>query len=353
MRAGVIFATLSLGVAAVTVGAACSGSATTAGRGNPMGNQDDNFEADESLARDLEATVLESFAQHAVGERAAYTDSLARDRDVTLVGIWPDGTATGVIASGDEPDSVLFPGMAEALRSKSLEIHLSADSSIGWVFDEVSVRVPYRGRTASIPIRITSVWEHDIDRWVLVQEHRSYALPLDEIGAMARAGTLTQPSAIGLRFEKSGLAKLLHRVLLNALNERDPERFARYVTSLPDSVFVFPNPGNEARGAQIAAGGSLAELFGPDGAVSIVNYRIGSSRSGKTAWISTVLEATTRISDDDVKIRLRGTFVFENRGRFGWEVVSGHVSAPVTRAELGRRVFGEVDLQGTSGARGD
>ena len=49
------------------------------------------------------------------------------------------------------------------MRSKHLDIHLSADRKVtaAWMADDVSWRITQCGRTATIPLRITALYAHD------------------------------------------------------------------------------------------------------------------------------------------------------------------------------------------------
>src|SRR6185312_2240496 len=70
----------------------------------------------------------------------------------------------------------ISPPLKAAVRSKRLDIHLSADkaASAAWTSDELSWRISFCNRTAVIPLRITALYAHDGDRWVQVLEHLSF-----------------------------------------------------------------------------------------------------------------------------------------------------------------------------------
>src|SRR5690606_18769337 len=109
-------------------------------------------------------------------------------------------------------DRRLYRVLGPTLLTKNLELQLSEDGSVGWLFDEMSYRVPYGGRMASIPIRNTSVFVRDFDRWVLVLEHQAYAVSIDELRGMAAGRRLPAPRRFESRFTVTPGRELLRLV---------------------------------------------------------------------------------------------------------------------------------------------
>src|SRR5690606_25328447 len=156
------------------------------------------------LSRELEASILENYLQLALGNMEAYADSVARDREVALMGLRPRDLMVGKnlqsrlragtrLPSHDRPHRQIGTSESEPclrLLPKTLQVHLYTDSSVGWISDEASYRIPHEGREAAIPLRVTAVMMRDIDRWVLVMEHTSYGLPVKTIVDMARKNEL-------------------------------------------------------------------------------------------------------------------------------------------------------------------
>jgi len=298
----------------------------------------------EGLERDLEATVLENYSQLTLGNIEAYREGVSADERLVLFGLSP----LDVVLEHRQTarDRRLYRRLGPTLLSKNLDVHLSTDGSVGWVFDEVSYRVPYIGREASIPIRTTALYIRDVERWVMVMEHQTYALPIDEIVAMVAADRLPQPRRFKTAYDKkSGQARQVLSIV-GRLHNDDSERYRRRkIAEAADALVVMPGP-DEYHGEQASESPSLASLFGEGTTVGIRDYRIQIARSKEVAWMAANLVVNTTVNDDPIELGLRGTYVLENRKSHGWMVVQMHIGAPIFERELSRRVFGTgVDFE--------
>ena len=377
--------------------------------------------SDRDLLRDLEATILENYLQLSLGNLEAFGDSIAEDRDVTLFGISADDRVLGVNPEDRTRERRPFPEQARpactirpldrANRSggavadsgqpvdeprcasfiaKKLDLHLSLDGSVGWVSDEIDYRVPYKGREASIPLRYTAVLVRDIDRWVLVASHMSYAIPLHDIVALARQGRLKPPLSMATRVSDRGLAGLLRRAVERQL-QADGEEASKYadrmarkysrqaapadesstgmarnpatdlaenqiVRTLPAEegsegstyliperslLLLMPAPSHEYAGRAVHTASSLVQLLGPGTEVAISGYRLFAAASRRVAWMAANLDVVVPAigGASEVTIGMRASFLFALDDT-GWNLVQTHVSVPVTQALLGERIFG-------------
>jgi ketosteroid isomerase-like protein len=291
----------------------------------------------ESAAHELEATVLEIYSHLTLGNFAAYRDALAGETPVVLLGLTPGDVVVGLRPRAAGRDRRLYRATAPTVLSKNLEIHLSDDASVGWTFDEMSYRVPYGGRIAAIPVRNTSLFVRDIDRWVLIVEHQSYPSSIDDLRADAAAGRAAQPG----RFPSlpvEGTARELVR-LVGLLHNAEPRDLGRRVAPGGDTLVLLPDRDHELHGAEAVDGPSLATLFGPNTTVGLRDYRIGMAKNESVAWMAANLVVRTVVNDEQVDLGLRGTYVFRKAAR-GWELVQMHISAPLSEMALSRRVFG-------------
>lgn len=324
---------------AVALSAACGGTRRVVAPATVAGPE--TVEADtpigrDAAARDLEATVLETYSHLTLGNFAAYRDTLAGDEPVTLIGVTPVDVVTGMRPRGAGHDRRLYKATSPTVLAKNLEVHLSSDGSVGWTFDEMSYRVPHEGRTASIPVRNTSLYIRDIDRWVLVLEHQSYPTAIDDLRAAAASRHLARPATFAARPLPAPAGDLVR--LVDLLHDAD-RRGRVKVASDAEALVLLPDRDHELHGAEASDAPALAAMFGPRTTVSVRDPRLGLARSGEVAWMAANLMVRTSVNDEPVEIGLRGTYVFRRAGR-SWELVQMHVSAPVTERELGRRVFG-------------
>ena len=203
-------------------------------------------------------------------------------------------------------------------------------------------------RTAVIPLRMTSLYAHDGDRWVPVFEHLSF-------------GHAPQPhpdgKLDGARIKStagSDLTDELSRALQTGLF-RATGRDAGTIGSGPETMVLGPDIASEARGPD-----AIGEALVP-GALRNEDRRVGAiGRSPAHAtvayWIGNVLtDLPARPGVAAGKVRMRGTFVFELRkvdegaagprcgsdgARCHWVLVQGHVSEPIDDDALALSVFG-------------
>lgn len=292
------------------------------------------------LVRELEATVLESYSQLNLDNLEAYTDGIARHRPIVLVGVRPQDTLSGVASGAVSRDPRPLLRQAAAIFSKNLEIRLSRDGTVGWIYDEISYRVDIEGRVASLPIRITAVYVRDLDRWVLVNEHWSYPLGLSDVIADARMGIGVAPSGIAPGGSESTLPQLL--AIARRLPQADEEFRRRALVAEEGALLLLPGPTMEFHGSEVAAAPTLGEQFGPGVQIELAEHHIGVARTGSVAWLQGNLRVVTRIHDDPVHIGLRVSHVFEQRPGRGWQVVQTHVSAPVGDRALHKHVLGDA-----------
>ena len=239
--------------------------------------------------------------------------------------------------------------MKTEVRSKRLDIHLSADRAVSaaWMSDELSWRITFCGRTAVIPVRVTALYAHDGDRWVQVLEHLSF-------------GRTPQPSPDGSLVGRPMADALIDTSLSDelgrdvvALFSGQPDRVRPLLSLDPDhrteddprqpapSFLLAPDPDSEWHGDD-----DLARLQLVDGRlVKIQDRRVGMiGRSVAKATVAymvanLVVDLRTHPGSPASQVLLRGTFVFEKRDD-KWLMVQGHVSEPITDYALANRVFG-------------
>ncbi len=322
---------------AALVATACAGNGNNGDTVNPADVQQEMPEVPrEVLAHDLEATVIENYSHLSLGNFSAFRDGLSPDQSVTLLGVTPGDVVLGRRPAEAGRDRRIYRVLGPTLLSKNLDVHLSQDGFVGWTFDEMSYRVPYQGRTASIPIRNTELYVRDFDRWVLVMQHQSYAMSFDDLRTLASSGALEAPK----RFTSTAVVNSARDLvsLVGKLHNGGSRPIAQ-----GDGVLVLlPDRDHEVRGAEAAQTSSLAALFGAGTTVGLRDYRIGFAKGGGVAWMAANLVVRTGVSEGNqaaVDIGLRGTYVFQ-RGAAGWEVVQMHISAAVPEGELSRRMFG-------------
>lgn len=308
---------------------------------NRVDTTQDKGQTRKDLERDLEATVLENYQQINLGNMETYGDTLAR-RGIVLFGVGPSDVVVGR-APSNVKDFFRHPyaDRGAQVLSKNLEVHVSADNSVGWIYDEVSLRVPYLRRQASIPIRLTAVFVRNIDRWEMVLEHSSYALPVHDLLDAARGKKLEPPTSIDTSYAKRGPGPRLRDIVLRLHNGTiDPRR----KLASDDTLVLLPDPDLELRGKADKEQMFLAKVFSKynPAEVTFDDYRIRVAKTGTVAWISAIVRVKTIINDEPTSLLLRGTYVLENRKLKGWEVVQTHVSAPIEEDMLSERIFGEV-----------
>ncbi|HEU4729048.1 MAG TPA: hypothetical protein VFT22_14185 [Kofleriaceae bacterium] len=249
--------------------------------------------------------------------------------------------------------------MRTDVRSKRLDIQLSADQTAAWMSDELSWRIEMcdEGRTAVIPLRITALYAHDGDRWIPVFEHLSFGWTPRPSSDDAPPPRLIKTEVVSgdLRDELSGVVwRGLFRV------PHDSEVAAQD----PSALALGPAADDEWRGAHVLD----AQL--PAG--KLEDRRVGTV--GRTPgeatvayWIGTyVADVPARPGFAAGKVRMRVSYVFEKRrgpldghgsdqggrqscaARAGarspadcrWVLVQSHMAQPIPEDELTRQVFG-------------
>lgn len=246
------------------------------------------------------------------------------------------------------------------VHSKRLETHLAQDLSAAWVFDELSWRISFCGRTSVIPLRITMLYARDGDRWVPVFEHTSFG----HAPAPHHDGQLfgtTIPAAVVSGDLRDELSRVAAPVLFGQI-ARDPS----IVATGPEALLLGPDINSEWHGPDVVR----AVLA--NGRITAEDRRIGTvGRTPGTStiayWIGNVIaDLPARPGVAAGKTRLRATMVFEKR-RFvtvepgktrdpkerpearscgvdskncRWVLVQAHLSQPIGDQDLATRVFG-------------
>ncbi len=295
----------------------------------------------EELRKSLESTVLENYVQLTYGNIEAFLDRVAMDGEVQFIGVTPGDIVVGVNPPGLQEDRRLYRRRRLRILSKNLDVHLSQDGSVGWVYDEVSYRVEYMGREASIPIRSTSLYLRDVERWVLAAEHLSYGVPIGELISVVARGDFRKGAPMKT---EQGTSKKLSASLVGIVG-----RFVngigtgRLFHSDDSSLLLLPGPEQEFHGEECLSAPPLSRAIGEGATVAIKNYRVRLSSSRRVAWIVVNLSARGEFNGDLLKIPLRGSFVLERRGAGEWLIAQAHISAPWSENELSALVFGPTD----------
>ncbi len=333
---------ICLGIAAVVLGSCgAGGSNSVRGGGTGETHQGPTPNAID-LRRDLEATVLEGYSQLSLGNLEAYGDTVADDEPIVLIGVGPKDVHVGDKSAADLEVFRIDPCIE--VLSKNLEVHLSRDRSVGWTFDDISCRLPdpFEGRSASIPLRVTAVYQRHLDTWVMVMQHVSYGLPLEEVLLWARTGRLVRPAAVGMKIEAGdGARKLVRSTAIGIITDRARYR-SRKIAGDDVSLLLWTGPSHEYHGVEVPEAPQLEELIGDGSHIRPGGIYVGMARNKQLAWVAANLVVTAMVLDDPVTVRLRATYVFERRDDSPglWIQVQAHVSAPVLQRQLSKRVFG-------------
>ncbi|MFH0903502.1 MAG: nuclear transport factor 2 family protein [Pseudomonadota bacterium] len=291
---------------------------------------------EERLQKDLRATVLESYELLSGGYDEAYLDGLARDRRLLIIDTMPEDLVVGFSSAACDVWRRLS-GERREIVSKALTINLSADRTMAWTYDELSYRVVRQGRRLFIPLRATAVYEHRSGRWLLVQQHISYGMPIDWIVSAAAAGTLPNPARLRSRISTGSAAAEIKDVLLAVLSDTNHE-WSRYQSTEDDAWFIGVDPEQEYRGSSLAGRHPVDTMFGEKMAVQVDGIRIQLNRSGSVAWAAANLFAIGDASGWPLRIPLRATWVLERRSG-GWQIVQTHFSVAMSRKELETQVL--------------
>lgn len=292
------------------------------------------------LVRELELEVLASYDRQELDYVAA---AAAVDPSVGLsgFGIGPDDLMRGT-APDDRWPVTEVAGERVDVVSRRLELFLSADQTVGWSYDEVSLRLRVCGRTASIPLRVAQVYVRDSERWTLVAEHAAYSQPMGRWLDGARGldgGKLT--GAVEKQLEST---KAQETLALLVSGEGD--RAALWATDM-NVLAVWPDPLYVLRGNSARSGPSLARTLGDPGDVTVsvdgLRLALGPGRNVAIAS-ATLIAKVKRLRDgkeDPVDVRLRATYVLERVGE-AWKARFAMASTPITTGALVGRSVGVV-----------
>lgn len=325
------------------------------------------------LRRELEAAVLDNYLQLGLGNMEAYGDIIDTDDAVTLIGLGPDdvylgdqseactsamaSTAPEVVlqrrrACGRTSDRLPFrigsPCLPDTdpdkpclgVLSKNLSARVSRDGTTAWVVNELSYRIPYRGRQAAMPLRYTAVFVRDVERWDLVQEHLSYPLPTRLTGELAAAGQLATPAPME-RHGTPALWELVHQHLaLDKVGRARSKILAAARDATEDRVLLLHNPSGERRGAELYTGANLVDAFGAGTQIEARDVRVFSAPGGRVAWLAANLDVATQYETKPALVRMRLTAVLERDQAAAWQLMHAHVSVPIRKEQLAARVFG-------------
>lgn len=320
------------------------------------------------LLRELEVEVLEGLDLPTF-ETAVPATAVSSRVGALHIGVGPDDVFSPRPGGPGQIDRwPLLPldelgARLDLAESKRLEMHLARDLTTAWTVDEVSYRIPgCVGRDGAyklvvVPLRMTSLYVRDGERWVAVLEHLSYPQRVAEL--VDRADKLRGKKIFNGRDPRPEVEdplEVLRRAIDPALS---PEDRALVFAAGPDALALWPDPEQELRRGAVLSGASLGQMF--DAAtIKLESWRIGMSPDptggvggGSVAWMAGTLRIDARRTlGDDVEIvpmRVRATFVLEQRevgGAVRWQIVQSHVSAPVDDQELMEMVMGASAVDG-------
>ncbi len=331
---------LTMSVAAM----ACGGSSRSAATIAPAAAAQDSNLGLEELRKSLESTVLENYVQLSYGNMDSLLDGVAKDRNLQLAGVTPRDVLLGPNPPGLHKDRRLYRRrIVDGLRilSKNLDVHLSADGSVGWIYDEFSYRVLYMGREASIPIRVTGVYVRDVERWILVAEHMSYGVAIDDIVALRTQGKLVAGKDFKSNF---GTAKELSAYLIGLIGGALNKGLQGTPSELvPELLVLMPAAEQEFHGQGAVDAAPLAASFGADASIAVREFQLQLAPSKRLAWVFANLVVKTQRNGDAVEIPLRGSFVLERRKDRDWSLMQMHISAALLERQLSERVFGPAE----------
>ncbi len=305
-------------------------------------NGDSDGDGAPNRIREVEATVLENYRLFAAGSSASYAQGIARDRPVAIAGITPNTILVGEWPDGIEKDRRPYQGRSVRIFSKNLDVRVADNPSVSWVSDELSYRIPYKGREASVPIRFSGVYVRDIDRWLLVMEHMSYALPARELVGKAERNELSILPPIPKQRGK-GRSKAVDELKL--VVEKSLRRWhkpgvpiSELVAADTDVLIMWPDADAEYRGLAASAAPKLVEVFGDGATLTSSQYRVFIGGGETVAWA--IANHTVRLPQKHT-IDVRATYVLEMRGdQKKWYIVQAHASVPLHVRQIDQKVFG-------------
>lgn len=301
-----------------------------------------------ALLRELEVEVRASYTRDTLDAAAAGT-AIDPSVGLTAIGVGPDAVSVGTAPDGRWP-VVDVGGRPVTVVSRGLVLGLSADRTVGWSYDDVSLRLPVCDRIASVPLRVAQVWARDSERWTLVAEHLAYAQPM---GRWLDAATGPDGARMVTAIERQPGSKAAQDVVASAVAV-DGDR--ALWDDRKGALAVWPDPLHVLRDSATRTGPSLAQSLGAS-AVELEGVRLALGPSRAVAIVSATLTAKVeRMKSgamDTVDVRLRGTFVVERVGTDGgndvWRVRMALVSTPITTGALVGRTVGVAATVGSAG----
>jgi hypothetical protein len=286
------------------------------------------------LLRDLELEVLASYRRSTL-DAAAAAGVIDPSVGLTVFGVGPDDVDLGA-APDERWPLTSVAGHEIDVVSRRLELFLSADRTVGWSYDEISLHLPVCGRTASIPLRVAQVYVRDSERWTQVAEHTAYAQPMGRWLDLARG--LDGAPVVGA-VEKQLESQAAQAALAEALAP-DGDRTRWDGTS--GGLAVWPDPLHVLRRGAARSAPGLAQTLGASAlTVEALRLALGPGRSVAIASGTLVARQQRQRGDgvDSLDIRLRGTFVLERKDDT-WRVRFALVSVPITIGALVGRTIG-------------
>ncbi|HVV82163.1 MAG TPA: hypothetical protein VHE35_03760 [Kofleriaceae bacterium] len=285
------------------------------------------------LLRELELEVLASYDRFVL-DPASAADAIDPVVGLTAIGVGPQEVGASGVQS--RWPVIAVDGQEVEVVSRALELHLSADRTVGWTFDQISLHLQVCGRTATIPLRVAQVYARDSERWTLVSEHLAYAQPmgrwLDEATGPVGA---PMPGAI----ERSDDAAAAAAALTSAFTA-EADRQATW-DSAPDALAVWPDPLQLLRGDAVVTGPSLAASMQAT-AIGVEGVRLALGPGRQSAIAATTLVVTVDRAAGPVAVRLRATAVLEPAAGKAWRVRMAMVSAPIGVPALVARTLGVI-----------
>ncbi len=332
-----------IGAALVVMIAACNG--TRPPPRAPLVDSAPISEGDASgrLVRELELEVLASYERTQLDEIAA-SGVIDPTVGLTVFGVGQDVSVGSAPTERWPVTSVAGAGVD--VVSRRLELFLSGDRTVGWSYDDVSLRLPVCGRIASIPLRVAQVYVRDSERWTLVAEHAAYAQPMGRWLDAAKGPDGRQvPSAVEKQKESLEAQEALGVAL-------SPDGDRAVWDGSAGGLVVWPDPLHVLRAGAARSGPSLAQSLGAT-AVSVEGIRLALGPGRNLAIASaTVLARLPRTGEGgaatSIDIRVRGTFVVERVGEI-WKVRFALVSTPITTGALVGRTLGVAASLETGG----
>jgi hypothetical protein len=296
------------------------------------------------LRRELEAEILDGYSRTEMIDPQTWIGMTDPGVGLVRIGVGPDDLVWTTKPEDVQPRKRWPLGDGWA-RTKLLQIHVTEDGSVAWAFDEVSWRLEVCGRTAVVPLRVTSFYLRDGERWVPMMEHVSYAQQVGAVLDNGLAGVALE-GQIGPDAAVTG-ATAVRVAVEGAIGARKDADKAALFASDADALVLWPDPAHELRGSAVVTGPGLADSFDAS-SVTIEGYRIGLAGGGgqgaSIGWWAGTLRLTARRVDEGqaesiVQVRLRATVIVERTDDL-WRVVQAHVSAPISNADLASAVFG-------------